>query len=89
MDDDLDALSREELVAEAKRLRAAIRRHRDATGHALCWRHPALWSLLPDKGEPVMAVPDWPQFMRGCVRYRESLDEQAPDAPRTSREFEG
>jgi hypothetical protein len=25
--------------------------------------------------------------MRGCIRYRQSLDEQAPDAPRVSTEF--
>jgi len=31
--------------------------------------------------------PDWPQFMRGCIRYRQSLDEQLPDAPRTTGEF--
>jgi hypothetical protein len=23
-------------------------------------------------------VPAWPAFMRGCVRYRQSLDEQLP-----------
>ena len=31
----------------ARRLRAGIRAHRDSTGHALCWHHPALWGLLP------------------------------------------
>jgi hypothetical protein len=88
MDEDLDALTREALVAEVRKLRAAIRRHRDSSGHDLCWHHPDLWALLPDKREPSFIVPDWPQFMRGCVRYRQSLDEQAPDAPRTGREFE-
>jgi len=87
MDDDLDILTREDLVMEARRLRAGIRRHRDSTGHALCWHHPELWSLLPEKPEPAIAVPDWPQFMRGCVMYRQSLDAQAPDAPRLAREF--
>ena len=87
MDDELDALSREQLIAEVKRLRAAIRRHRDSSGHDLCWHHPALWGLLPEKTDPLPAVPDWPQFLRGCLRYRESLDRQLPDAPRTSVEF--
>jgi hypothetical protein len=32
-------------------------------------------------------VPEWPQFMRGCIRYRQSLDEQAPDAPRTDEPY--
>jgi hypothetical protein len=88
MDEDLDALTREALVAEARKLRAAIRQHRDSSGHDLCWHHPDLWALLPDKRDPNFIVPDWPQFMRGCVRYRQSLDEQAPDAPRAGREFE-
>jgi hypothetical protein len=86
MDDDLDAMTREQLVDEVRRLRAGIRAHRDATGHDLCWHHPALWSLLPEKTAPSIAVPAWPQFMRGCIRYRQSLDEQAPDAPRNQDE---
>lgn len=87
MDADLDGLSREQLIIELKRLRTAIREHRDATGHDLCWYHPALWSLLPEKMVPAMTVPAWPQFMRGCIQYRQSLDEQAPGAPRVSTEF--
>jgi hypothetical protein len=87
MDADLDALSRDQLIVEVKRLRRAIREHRDATGHNLCWHHPALWGLLPEKMIPAVTVPAWPQFMRGCVRYRESLDEQAPGATRISTEF--
>ena len=89
MDEDLEGLSREELVAEVKRLRAGIRRHRDTTGHDLCWYHPALWGLLPEKSDPLPAVPAWPQFLRGCVRFRQSLDEQLPQAPRTREEYEG
>jgi hypothetical protein len=87
MDADLDAMSRDQLIVEVKRFRRAIREHRDATGHDLCWHHPALWELLPEKMIPAVAVPAWPQFMRGCVRYRQSLDEQAPGAPRISAEF--
>ena len=88
MDEDLATLDRDALVAEVKRLRAGIRRHRDSTDHELCWHHPQLWGLLPESTDPVPAVPDWPQFLRGCLRYRESLDAQLPDAPRTRREFE-
>jgi hypothetical protein len=89
MDEDLDALSREELLAEIRKLRSAIRTHRDSSGQDLCWHHPALWSLLPEKVDPEIAVPAWPQFMRGCIRYRQSLDEQLPGAPRVSEEFKG
>jgi hypothetical protein len=67
MDEDLETRTREELVAEVKRLRRGIREHRDSAGQDLCWHHPALWGLLPEKTDPVPAVPDWPEFMRGCV----------------------
>ena len=87
MDDDLEKMSRDELVVEVLKLRAGIRGHRDSTGQDLCWHHPRLWSLLPEKTPPEIAVPAWPQFMRGCIRYRQSLDEQAPDAPRTRGEY--
>ena len=89
MDDDLQDMSREQLVAEIVRLRNGIRTHRDSTGHELCWHHPDLWALLPERTDPLPTVPEWPQFMRGCVRYRQSLDEQAPHASRTSEPFLG
>jgi hypothetical protein len=88
LDEDLQGRTRDELVAEVKRLRAGIRAHRDASGQELCWHHPQLWGLLPERTEPRLEVPDWPQFLRGCVRYRQSLDEQLPGAPRTRQEYE-
>ena len=88
MDNDLDQLNREELILEIKKLRNGIRRHRDSTGHDLCWYHPELWGLLPEKTDPVPSVPEWPKFMEGCVRYRQSLDRQAPKAPRTNESYE-
>jgi hypothetical protein len=86
MDEDLERMTREELIAEARKLRQGIRKHRDSTGHELCWHHPALWGLLPEQYDPIPVVPDWPQFMRGCIRYRQSLDDQLPSAPRSSQE---
>ena len=83
MDDDLLSMSQPQLIAEVKRLRAGIREHRDSQGHELCWHHPRLWGLLPEKTDPQPPVPAWPQFMRGCIRYRQSLDQQAPHAPRS------
>lgn len=88
MDEDLTRMSLEELVAEVKRLRQGIRMHRDSSDQELCWHQPALWALLPEKQDPLPTVPEWPQFMRGCVRYRQSLDEQLPSAPRSATEFE-
>jgi len=88
MDEDLETMTREDLVAEVKKLRQGIRQHRDSTGHELCWHHPALWGLLQEKADPIPTVPAWPEFIRGCVRYRQTLDEQAPDAPRTKEGFQ-
>jgi hypothetical protein len=88
-DKQLESLSRHELVHEVLRLRHAIRRHRDSTGHDLCWHHPDLWGLLPETTDPTPKVPAWPEFMRGCIRYRQSLDEQLPSAPRMDVEYEG
>ena len=81
MDEDLDTRTREELIAEVKKLRRGIREHRDSSGQDLCWHHPALWGLLPEKTDPQPAVPAWPDFMRGCVKYRQSLDRQAKSEP--------
>jgi hypothetical protein len=88
MDEDLERLGRDELVAEVKRLRAGIRTHRDSTGQELCWHHPDLWNLLPEKITPDVAVPPWPKFLRGCLRYRESLERQLPHAPVADVEFD-
>ena len=87
MDSDLEAMSREQLIVEVRKLRNGIRTHRDSTGHELCWHHPDLWALLPDKSDPLPVVPDWPQFMQGCIRYRQSPDQQAPAAPRTTKPY--
>ncbi|HYH79194.1 MAG TPA: hypothetical protein VEX86_05335 [Longimicrobium sp.] len=87
MDEDLAGLSRDELIAEVRRLREGIRAHRDTTGQELCWHHPNLWALLPERTDPLPTVPEWPQFLRGCLRYRESLDTQLPGAPRSRETF--
>jgi hypothetical protein len=87
VDHDLETMSREELMIEVRKLRAAIRQHRDSSGHELCWHHPALWGLLPERTDPLPVVPTWPEFLRGCLRYRQSLDEQLPDAPRSDEPY--
>lgn len=89
MDDDLETMSRDELVAHARKLREGIRAHRDSERHELCWHTPALWALLPERTDALPVVPSWPEFLRGCVRYRQSLDEQLPEAPRSDAPFEG
>lgn len=78
MDDDLADMNREQLAADVRKLRDAIRRHRDSSGHALCWHHPDMWNLLPERTD------QQPPGRNSCTvaRYRESLDRQLPDAPR-------
>ncbi|RYZ44633.1 MAG: hypothetical protein EOP49_26710 [Sphingobacteriales bacterium] len=87
MDDDLDTMTRDQLVSEVKKLRQGIREHRDSDAHDLCWHHPGLWGLLPEKTDPVPKVPTWPRFLQGCIRYRQSLDEQAPDSIRIDEPY--
>ena len=76
MDEDVNQMSRDELVGEVRRLRAGIREHRDSSGQDLCWHHPALWGLLPEKSDPLPQVPSWPEFMAGCIKYRMALEKE-------------
>ena len=88
MDEDLEHFTRDQLLQEIRKLRAGIREHRDSSKHELCWHHPQLWGLLPEKIDPEIAVPAWPQFLRGCLHYRESLDRQQPNARRITEEYQ-
>lgn len=88
MDEDLAGKSPDELIAEVKRLRMGIRAHRDSSGHDLCWHHPRLWGLLPEPIPPDIAVPPWPKFLRGCLKYRESLERELPEAPVADVEYD-
>lgn len=76
MDEELQLMSKDQLIEEIKKLRKGIRDHRDSTGQDLCWHHPKLWSLLPENLDPKIAVPEWPDFLAGCIQYRKSLDLQ-------------
>jgi hypothetical protein len=35
-----------------------------------------------------VAVPPWPNVLRGCLKYRESLDRELPNAPVADVEYE-
>jgi hypothetical protein len=89
MDEDLMSMPREALLDEVRKLRKGIREHRDSSLHELCWHHPQLWGLLPERTDPQPVVPAWPEFMRGCIRYRQSLDREQPNAPRSDEPFRG
>ncbi|APX14208.1 hypothetical protein [Tateyamaria omphalii] len=88
MDEDLENMDRATLIAEVKRLRDAIRTHRDSSGHDLCWYHPELWGALPETDSSQIAIPPWDTFLRGCIAYRRSLDAHAPDGPVHTAEYD-
>ena len=73
MDEGLEAMAREKLIVEARRLRDGIWTHRDSTGHELCWHHSALWGLLPERSDHQPTVSTWLEFLCGCLQYRQSL----------------
>lgn len=77
-DIDLFGMNRSELLEVALKLRKAIRKHRDSTGHDLCWYHPELWLLLPERTLPTPGVPEWGEFISNCACYRKSLDTIPP-----------
>ena len=66
-----------DLKAEVEKLRQGIRRHRDASGHDLCWYVPELWNLLPEQVEPYPQVPETNEFLHCCKQYRLSLDQES------------
>jgi hypothetical protein len=76
VDDDLAAMTADQLRAEVLKLRTAIRQQRDQKGHDLCWYLPELWAVLPERLQPSPEVPDWCEFMQHCAEFRKSLDER-------------
>ena len=81
MDEDIETWDQAALIAEVKRLRGAIREHRDKIGSRTLLAPSSALGLLPEGTAGIPEVPDWPQFLRGCIKYRESLDRQLPEAP--------
>ena len=67
MDEDLDTLSRDELIAEVRRLRAGIREHRDSTGHDLCWHLALDREKLPITKEATMEAFRFGLARRGVI----------------------
>jgi hypothetical protein len=73
LDLDVEFMDLEQMRTEILKLRTAIRTHRDSAGHSLCWYHPELWSLLPDKEMPNPKIPPTGEFLAKCAEYRASL----------------
>lgn len=58
-------------------LEAAIKKHREQTGHNMCWENDReLWRVLGDKVDTTFShiPPSWPEFMDRCVQYRKSRE---------------
>jgi hypothetical protein len=74
MDEDLTKMSLEELQTEAKRLRDAIRYHRDQKGDDRCWVDDLrLYEALPEP--PTNYDPTLPPedvFLANCKRFCQS-----------------
>jgi len=63
----------ENLEEENRRLRAAIEKHREQSGHALCWLNDVeLWSVLGPAQYPHASLPVREEFLKQCARYHES-----------------
>ena len=73
MDDDLESLARERLIAEISKLRRGIRQHRDSSGHDFSASSGAVVTAAGES-RPVPIVQEWLQFVRSCIRYLQSLD---------------
>lgn len=56
-------------------LEAAIRKHRQATSHDMCWENDVeLWGVLKDSPKMDHTPPPWCEFMQRCAAYRASKD---------------
>lgn len=70
-DQDLNEMTNDQLLAEAKKLRAAIRYHRDQKGDDRCWVDDVrLYEALPEG--PVNYDPTLPPedvFLENCKRF--------------------
>ena len=71
INDDLEAMSLEELKEETKRLRAVIRYHRDQKGDDRCWVDDLrLYEALPEGADGHdSALPTEEVFLENCKRF--------------------
>lgn len=68
------SMTHQQLMLEVRKLREGIRKHRDSSKMDLCWYHPELWNLLPEKIDPNPIIPETKEFLKCCAEYRKSLD---------------
>lgn len=82
MDRDINTMSQMQLQNEVRRLRDAIRLHRDEKGHGRCWLDDQrLYSILPENKNADFLLPPKDEFLQNCEVYwktRQNLSEQQP-----------
>lgn len=77
IDEDLAQMTNPQLLEEAMRLRAEIRRHRGERGHERCWLDDSrLYETLPEGCPAGMPLPPQKLFLANCARYWR--DRQSP-----------
>jgi len=69
---------KDRIKALKKRVRVlekAIKKHREQTGHNMCWENDEeLWAILGDGVRLDHTPPPWGEFMTRCAAYRQSKD---------------
>ena len=85
MNEDLEGLSGELLLAEVKKLREGIRQHRDSMRHDLCWHHPIYGSYYP----PLPSIGNRQRPWRVIAKFWLSVPKKPRIllAPRSLRDF--
>ncbi len=75
VDVDIEGLTRAQLKAEVRRLRDAIRGHRDQKGHDRCWLDDLeLYSKISDEDAKIAfdgTLPPKAEFLAGCAQYHD------------------
>jgi hypothetical protein len=80
-DEDLAQMSPSQLLEEATRLRAEIRRHRGERGHERCWLDDSrLYETLPEGCPSAMPLPPQKLFLANCARYWRDRQSPSPTA---------
>lgn len=75
-------MDEEALKQRVRELEDAIRKHREQTGHNMCWENDEeLWAVLKDGVKIDHTAPPWQEFMTKCAAYRASKDEREERSP--------
>ena len=81
-------LTRDELVAEVRRFAPASASIATARRRSCAGTIRSFGACCRRRSSPRSPVPPWPNFLRGCLKYRESLDRELPNAPVADVEYE-